>query len=171
MRWECWKRFPCHRIRWKPLVSDPGMHHGTCATYVSWCMSGSLTRGKTFLAFPAHAQPAILPIWQETHVVRDKPTQCMCFVSILCHATVLQQSEANLMIYHLPQLTVAREIYNSIMIRIAYSALAYVVVMRCDIMMQDVEISAIKHTFGTAENNALLSGQENRHVWQKFCGK
>ena len=29
----------------KPLVSDPGMHHGTCVTHVSWCMSGSLTRG------------------------------------------------------------------------------------------------------------------------------
>ena len=29
----------------KPLVSDPGMHHGTCATHVPWCMPGSLTRG------------------------------------------------------------------------------------------------------------------------------
>ena len=46
-----------------PRVSDPDMHHGTCATHVGWCMSGSLTSsflwsrlaGKTFLAFPAHA--------------------------------------------------------------------------------------------------------------------
>ena len=28
-----------------PLISDPDMHHGTCLTYVPWCMSGSLTSG------------------------------------------------------------------------------------------------------------------------------
>ena len=28
----------------KPLVNDPGMHHGTCVTHEPWCMSGSLTR-------------------------------------------------------------------------------------------------------------------------------
>ena len=32
-------------LKKKPLVSDPGMHHSTCVTYVSWCMSGSLTHG------------------------------------------------------------------------------------------------------------------------------
>ena len=54
-----------------PQVSDPDMHHGTCVTHVPWCMPGSLTsgflwnrrRGKTFPAFPAHAQTAILRIW------------------------------------------------------------------------------------------------------------
>ena len=54
-----------------PQVSDPDMHHGTCVTHVPWCMPGSLTssflwnrrRGKTFPAFPAHAQAAILRIW------------------------------------------------------------------------------------------------------------
>ena len=54
-----------------PHVSDPDMHHGTCVTHVPWCMPGSLTsgflwnrqQGKTFPAFPAHAQPAILHIW------------------------------------------------------------------------------------------------------------
>ena len=54
-----------------PQVSDPDMHQGTCVTHVPWCMPGSLTsgflwnrrRGKTFPAFPAHAQPAILRIW------------------------------------------------------------------------------------------------------------
>ena len=54
-----------------PRVSDPDIHHGTCVTHVPWCISGSLTsgflwnrrRGKTFPAFPAHAQPAILRIW------------------------------------------------------------------------------------------------------------
>ena len=34
-----------HRLQRKPLVSDPGMHHGTCVTDVPWCMSGSLTHG------------------------------------------------------------------------------------------------------------------------------
>ena len=37
--------FPRHRIQRKPRVSDPGMHHGTCVTRVSWSMSGLLTRG------------------------------------------------------------------------------------------------------------------------------
>ena len=45
MRWECRERFPRHRLQRKPLVSDPGMHHGTCVTHVPWCESGSLTRG------------------------------------------------------------------------------------------------------------------------------
>ena len=44
-RRECRERFPRHRLQRKPLVSDPGMHHGTCVTHVPWCMSGSLTRG------------------------------------------------------------------------------------------------------------------------------
>ena len=26
-------------------ISDPDMHHGTCATHVPWCMPGSLTSG------------------------------------------------------------------------------------------------------------------------------
>ena len=58
-----------------PWVSDPDMHHGTCVTHVSWCMPGSLNsgflwsqrQGKTFPAFPAHAQPADLRIRQEAH--------------------------------------------------------------------------------------------------------
>ena len=63
------ERFPHHRLQRKPLVSDPDMHHGTWVTHVPWCMSGSLTRGggKTSPAFPAHAQPVILRIWQEAH--------------------------------------------------------------------------------------------------------
>ena len=35
--------FPRHRIQRKRLVSDPGVHHGKYV--VTWCMSGSLTRG------------------------------------------------------------------------------------------------------------------------------
>ena len=45
MRRECRERFPRHRVQWKLLVSNPGMHHGTCVTHVPWCMSRSLTRG------------------------------------------------------------------------------------------------------------------------------
>ena len=45
MHRECRERFPRHRLQRKPLVSDSGMHHGTCVTYVPWCMLGSLTRG------------------------------------------------------------------------------------------------------------------------------
>ena len=45
MRRECRERFPRHRIQRKLLVSDPGMHHGTCVTHVPWCMSGSLNCG------------------------------------------------------------------------------------------------------------------------------
>ena len=45
MRRECWERFPRHRLQRKPLVGDLDMHHGTCATRVPWCMSGSVIRG------------------------------------------------------------------------------------------------------------------------------
>ena len=43
MRRECRERFPRHILQRKPLVSHPGMHHGTCVTHVPRCMSGSLT--------------------------------------------------------------------------------------------------------------------------------
>ena len=45
MHRECGKRFPCHRLQRKPLVSDPDMHHDTFVAHVPWCMSGSVTRG------------------------------------------------------------------------------------------------------------------------------
>ena len=70
MRPEYRECFPCHRLQRKPLVSDLGMHHGTCFTHVPWCMSGSLTKvaeKKPFPAFPAHPQSRILRIWQEAH--------------------------------------------------------------------------------------------------------
>ena len=49
-----------------PRVSDPDMHHGTCVMHVPWCMPGfhlKSVAGKTFPAFPAHAQPTFLHIW------------------------------------------------------------------------------------------------------------
>ena len=60
---------PHRRFRRKPLVSDPGMHHGTCVTHVPWCMSGSLTcgGGENVPGIPGACAPAILRIWQEAH--------------------------------------------------------------------------------------------------------
>ena len=63
--------FPRRRFQRKPLVSDPGMHHGTCVTHVPWCMSGSLTcgDGENVPGIPGACAPAILCIWQEAHVI------------------------------------------------------------------------------------------------------
>ena len=63
------KVFPRRRFQRKPLVSDPGMHHGTCVTHVPWCMSGSLTcgDGENVPGIPRACAPAILRIWQEAH--------------------------------------------------------------------------------------------------------
>ena len=60
---------PRRRFQRKPLVSDPGMHHGTCVTHVPWCMSGSLTcgDGENVPGIPGACAPAILRIWQEAH--------------------------------------------------------------------------------------------------------
>ena len=41
---ECRESFPRHRLQSQSLVSDPGIHHGTCVTHVPWCMSVLLTR-------------------------------------------------------------------------------------------------------------------------------
>ena len=30
MHWECQEHYSRHRLQRKPLVSEPGMHHGTC---------------------------------------------------------------------------------------------------------------------------------------------
>ena len=43
MHRECRERFPRRRLQRKLLVSDPGVHLGTCVTHVPWCMSDSLT--------------------------------------------------------------------------------------------------------------------------------
>ena len=57
--------FHRHRLRRKPLVSDPSMHHGTCVTHVPWCMSGSLTHGggENAPGIPVACASAILRIW------------------------------------------------------------------------------------------------------------
>ena len=67
--------FTRRRLQRKPLVSDPGMHHGTCVTHVPWCMSGSLASGggENVPGIPGACAPAIFCIWQEAHgSVNDK---------------------------------------------------------------------------------------------------
>ena len=58
--------FHHHRLQRKPLVSDPGMHHGTCVTHVPWCMSGSLV-GKRSRHSRRIRNHTMLRIWQEAH--------------------------------------------------------------------------------------------------------
>ena len=69
--------FPRRRLQRKPLVSDPGMHHGTCVTHVPWCMSGSFNcgDGENVPGIPGACAPAILRIWQEAHALwpKNKP--------------------------------------------------------------------------------------------------
>ena len=57
MRLECRERFPCHWLQRKLPVSDPDMHHGTCATLtrgggenVPGITSACTTRNFTYLA-------------------------------------------------------------------------------------------------------------------------
>ena len=61
--------FHHRRLQRKPLVSDPGIHHGTCVTHVPWCMSGSLTSGggENVPGIPGACAPTILCILQEAH--------------------------------------------------------------------------------------------------------
>ena len=73
--------FPCRRFQRKPLVSDPGMHHGTCVTHVPWCMSGSLTCGdrENVPGIPGACAPAILRIWQEAHTASMNKQYTECY--------------------------------------------------------------------------------------------
>ena len=71
---------PRRRFQRKPIVCDPGMHHGTCVTHVPWCMSGSITRdgGENVPGIPGACASAILRIWQEAHateVIKSQQNQ------------------------------------------------------------------------------------------------
>ena len=70
--------FPRRRFQRKLLVSDHGMHHGTCVTHVPWCMSGSLTcgDGENVPGIPGACAPAILRIWQEAHYANEFVSLC-----------------------------------------------------------------------------------------------
>ena len=69
---ECRERFPHQRLQRKPLVSDPGLHHGTCVMHWPWCMSGSLTRdgGEN-----VHGIPGTCATRNFTYLSRGPPPQ------------------------------------------------------------------------------------------------
>ena len=79
--------FPRRRFQRKPIVSDPGMHHGTCVTHVPWCMSGSLTcgDGENVPGIPGACAPAILRIWQEAHGILSHLISSHLISSISSH--------------------------------------------------------------------------------------
>ena len=70
LRLECRACFFHHRLKRKPIVCDPGMHHGTCA----WHISGSLTRGHygvgSWSLYTKQATPGSPPL-----LCRGHPTQ------------------------------------------------------------------------------------------------
>ena len=61
--------FPRHRLQRKPLVCDPSRHASRHVRHARAVMHVGIANlqwaGKTFPAFPAHAQPTILRISQE----------------------------------------------------------------------------------------------------------
>ena len=69
---NAWNVFPATDL--KPLVSNPGIHHGTCVTHVSWCMSGSLTHGggENVPGIPGACTTRNITFWLEAHTV-DNP--------------------------------------------------------------------------------------------------
>ena len=110
MRRECRERFPSHRLQNKPLVNDPGMHHGTCVTHVPCCMPGSLTRGggenlpgipgacatRNFRYFEAHAvcNCSLCPVNLVCTVINAgcncsyNSTYLFCIViNVICHCS------------------------------------------------------------------------------------
>ena len=79
---KCREPFPRHRLQRKPLVSDPGMHHDTCVTHVSWCMSGSLTSGG---GEKVPGIPGACATRNITYLVRGALSSCMQYSVILDH--------------------------------------------------------------------------------------
>ena len=84
--------FPRRRFQRKPIVGDPGMHHGTCVTHVPWCMSGSLTcgDGENVPGIPGACAPAILRIWQEAHENHDHSVFMSSFIWF-CNCNICRQ--------------------------------------------------------------------------------
>ena len=88
---------PRRRIQRKLLVSDPGMHHGTCVTHVPWCMSGSLTHGggENVPGIPGACASTILHIWQEAHNVIIFSVSAVCGVFLLAFGGALGMVRAS----------------------------------------------------------------------------
>ena len=93
--------FPRRRFKRKPLVSDPGMHHGTCVTHVPWCMSGSLTcgDGENVPGIPGACAPAILRIWQEAHACTYLAPQKFLFHTNVSY-NICYHTRCNYIFYH-----------------------------------------------------------------------
>ena len=74
MRWECRERFRRHQLWTIRLFCYADMHHGPCVTHVSWCLSGSLTRGggENVPVIPSASATRNLPIWQKAHADWNK---------------------------------------------------------------------------------------------------
>ena len=77
-----------HRLQRKPLVSDPGMHYGTCVTHVQLCISLPLARGggKNVPGNPQFYVSGKRPItrcFRATHGNRNR--LLTRFVTRLCH--------------------------------------------------------------------------------------
>ena len=84
--------FTRHRLQRKSLVSDPGLHHGTCVTHVPWCMSGSLTRGG---GENVPGIPAILCVWQDAHAQYVVDISKICLTKSRLHVLKSRLSEPN----------------------------------------------------------------------------
>ena len=95
--------FPRRRFQRKPLVSYPGMHHGTCVTHVPWCMSGSLTcgDGENVPSIPGACAPAILRIWQEANATYPRGVSLWKWSLMIYFFHVkFQQWVVNGLLYH-----------------------------------------------------------------------
>ena len=96
MRRECREHFPRHRLQMKPLVSGPGIHHGTCVKHVPRCMSGSLTCdcGENVPGIPGacanHNFPYLVRSpWRYTEMlfVSSKGDLCLSFIITVLYIT------------------------------------------------------------------------------------
>ena len=84
MRRECRECFPWHRLQRKPLVNDPGMHHGTCVEHVPWCMSGWLTRGGGENEYPRRCGGFVRDVTHYNDVIMSAMASQITGVSIVC---------------------------------------------------------------------------------------
>ena len=77
MRWECQKRFSRHWPQMKLLVSNSGMHHGTCVAPVPLCMSPG---GETLPVYFTSTRVTMqFPGWKLRHKFWRKP---ICGISM-----------------------------------------------------------------------------------------
>ena len=71
----------------KQLLSDPGMHHGTCVMHVPWCRSGLLTRGG---GENIPGIPGACATCNFTYLARDPWLLKLCITRSLAAMAILQ---------------------------------------------------------------------------------